>query len=136
MGPVQFLVLTFPGASPGTGAVGALGSLRRSGAVNVIDTLLVAKDKTGTISWRELADVPELSSMVQRDQVTLIDAEDAEEAGQLLELGTCAVLALVEQLWAADAARAVREAGGELAISVPIPADVVDAALELAEVPQ
>ena len=129
MGPVEFVILTFPGDSPGGAAVQALGGLRRSGAVRVIDTMLVAKAADGSVAHRELADVAELAGIVQPDQLNLIDAADADEVGDVLDPGNCALLALVEQTWAADAAASVRAAGGQLAASVRIPPEVVDEAV-------
>jgi hypothetical protein len=125
MGPVEFLVLTFPGASPGPGAIRAFDGLRRSGAVRVIDSLLVVKATDGSVTPLELAEVGELAGLVQPDESALIDADDAEEVGLTLDPDTCALLALVEQTWAADAA----EAGGELTASVRIPTEVVGEAL-------
>jgi Family of unknown function (DUF6325) len=129
MGPVEFLVLTFPTNTPGTGAVRALAGLRLSGAVRVIDTLLVAKAADGILTTRELSDIPELSDVVQHGQASLIAADDADEVGRTLDPGSCALLALVEQTWAAEAAQAVRDGGGELAASIRIPAQVVDEVL-------
>jgi uncharacterized membrane protein len=125
MGPVEFLVLTFPGTTPGDGAIRALAGLRLSGAVRVIDTLLVAKGDDGVVTTRELVDVPEFAYIAQPDQASLIATDDAQEVGQTLDPGNCAVLALVEQTWAAEAAEAVRASGGELAASVRIPPQVV-----------
>jgi uncharacterized membrane protein len=129
MGPVEFVVLGFPGATPGAGAIKAMAGLRRSGALRVLDTLLVAKAADGTVSASELADVPELSDLVLHDDSRLIAADDADEVAVTLTPGTCALLALVEQTWAATAAEAVRESGGELVASVRIPAQVVDEVL-------
>jgi hypothetical protein len=70
---VEFLVLTFPGASPGPGAVEPLSGVRRAGAVNVIDTPLVAKRGDSVISWRELAAVPDLAGMVRRELSDLLN---------------------------------------------------------------
>jgi uncharacterized membrane protein len=126
MGPVEFLVLTFPGTTPGEAAVRALAGLRQSGAVRVLDTLLVSKATDGGVTASELADIPALADVVRHDDTRLIAADDAEEVGLTLDPGNCALLALVEQTWAADAAEAVRAAGGELAASVRIPAQVID----------
>jgi uncharacterized membrane protein len=125
MGPVEFLVLTFPGTTPGDGAIRALAGLRLSGAVRVIDTLLVAKGDDGAVTTRELVDIPEFAYIAEPDQASLIATDDAEEVGQTLDPGNCALLALVEQTWAAEAAEAVRASGGELAASVRIPPQVV-----------
>jgi uncharacterized membrane protein len=133
MGPVELIVLTFPGASPGRGAVRALAGLQLSGSVRVLDTLLVVKAADGSVDTTELSDIPGLADVVQIQPLSLIAVDDAEEVGDTLEAGTCAVLALVEQTWAAEAAEAVRDSGGELAASVRIPAQVVREVLETAE---
>jgi hypothetical protein len=133
MGPVEFLVLTFPGVSPGDGAIRALAGLRLSGAVRVIDTLLVSKGADGDLSTRELSEIPEFAYVAQAEQTSLIAADDADEVGAALDPGSCALLALVEQTWAAEAAEAVRASGGELAASVRIPAQVVQDALSALE---
>ncbi len=133
MGPVEFLVLAFPGASPSAGAVRALGGLRRSGAVRVIDTLVVIKAVDGDVSTAELSEIEALRDIVQSNQFSLIDADDAEEVAETLEPGSCALLALVEQTWAADAAEAVGEAGGSMWASVRIPAEIVGEALAMME---
>ena len=133
MGPVEFLVLTFPGSSPGDGAIRALAGLRLSGAVRVIDTLLVAKGADGAVSTRELSEIPEFAYVAQSDQASLIAADDAEEVGATLDPGNCALLALVEQPWAAEAAAAVRSSGGELVASVRIPPQVVREVLDALE---
>jgi uncharacterized membrane protein len=130
MGPVEFVVLTFPGTSPGDGAIRALAGLRLSGAVRVIDTLLVAKEDDGSLLTRELADIPEFAYVAQADQTSLIAADDAEEVGSTLTPGSCALLAVVEQTWAAQAAAAVRASGGELTASVRIPPQVVREVLD------
>jgi uncharacterized membrane protein len=133
MGPVELIVLTFPGARPGSGAVRALAGLRLSGAVRVIDTLLVVKAADGSIATTELSDLAGLSDVVQVQPLSLIAVDDAEEVGQTLDPGSCALLALVEQTWAAEAAQAVRESGGELAASIRIPPQVVQEVLVMVE---
>jgi uncharacterized membrane protein len=133
MGPVELIVLTFPGASPGRGAVRALAGLQLSGSVRVLDTLLVVKAADGSVDTTELSDIPGLADVVQVQPLSLIAVDDAEEVGDTLDAGTCAVLALVEQTWAAEAAEAVRDSGGELAASVRIPAQVVREVLETVE---
>lgn len=57
----------------------------------------------------------------------LIGPEDIQEAAGLLERGSCALLLVVEHLWAEDAAIAVRAAGGRIVGSVRIPPDRVPA---------
>lgn len=122
MGPVEFLVLAFPGEQVGPAVVAPLAALRRSGGVRVIDTLLVAKAADGTVTTAELAESEHLREVAPTgDAVNLIGPEDAVEAAELLDPGSSAMLILVEHVWAADAAEAFRAAGGRVAASVRIP---------------
>lgn len=133
-GPLEFLVLTFPGERPDSDAIGALAGVRRSGDVRLVDSLVVARGGDGSMAATELADIPELSGVLTgTDPTTLIDAGDAEEVGEMLEPGTCALLLLVEHAWAREAAEAVREAGGRIAASVRIPPEFAEEALSSME---
>ncbi|MEU5878865.1 DUF6325 family protein [Spirillospora sp. NPDC047279] len=124
-GPLEFVVLTFPGPAPGKEAVDALAGLRRAGGVQIVDSLVVVKGADGAVTSTELADIPELEGVVSgRDlRDDLIGAEDADEVGASLDPGTCALAVLVEHAWAREAADAVRDAGGRLAASIRIPAE-------------
>jgi hypothetical protein len=113
MGPVEFLVLTFPGGQPGGGAVRALAGLLLSGGVRVIDTLLVARAADGTVTITDPSSIAELADLVRRGE-SPIAPDEPEKVGLTLDPGTCALLILVEQTWVAEAAEAVRESGGEL----------------------
>lgn len=64
MGPLEFLVLSLPGAAPTAAAVTALGRLRASGDVRVIDTLVVSRGRDGTVGTAELADIDALRHVV------------------------------------------------------------------------
>ncbi|MFI0445693.1 DUF6325 family protein [Actinomadura sp. 6N118] len=122
-GPLEFLVLTFPGPAPGKDAANALTPLRRSGGVEVVDTLLVAKGPDGTVRTTELADLPEFHDLTS--QHDLIAVQDAEEVAAGLDPGTCALAVLVEHSWAKEAAATIKSVGGRLAASIRIPADHV-----------
>ncbi|WP_370092868.1 DUF6325 family protein [Streptacidiphilus sp. MAP12-20] len=130
MGPVEFLVLAFPGEQVGTDVVAPLNALRRAGGVRLIDSLLVTKAADGTVSASELTDQEELKAALDPDpdatpETSLMGEEDAAEAGELLEPGSCALLLLVEHVWAAEAVAAFREANGRVAASVRIPPEHV-----------
>ena len=61
----------------------------------------------------ELDDFSELQGLLGgRDASRVIGPEDVAESAGLLDRGNCALLVLIEHLWAAEAADAVREAGG------------------------
>ncbi|MEY9849271.1 DUF6325 family protein [Streptacidiphilus sp. MAP5-3] len=129
MGPVEFLVLAFPGEQIGPDVIAPLGALRRAGGVRLIDSLVVTKAADGTISVSELIDHEHLRAALPKsggaDLVHLMGEEDAAEAAELLEPGSCALLLLVEHVWAAEAADAFRAANGRVAASVRIPPEHV-----------
>uniref|UniRef100_A0AAU2V216 DUF6325 family protein n=1 Tax=Streptomyces sp. NBC_00003 TaxID=2903608 RepID=A0AAU2V216_9ACTN len=122
MGPVEFIVLAFPEEQLRVRAVTSLGALRRSGAVALIDALVVTKTAGGEVLTAELDEFEELQGMLGgRDAARLIGPEDVAESAGLLGRGNCALLVLVEHLWAVEAAEEVRAAGGRIAGSVRIP---------------
>ena len=122
MGPVEFLMLAFPGETIGADVVAPLDALCHAGGVRVIDSLIVTKRANGAVDTAELTDFDDLASVLSSpDEVSLIGQEDAAEAAELLDPGTSALLVLVEHLWAAEAAIAFRAAGGRIAASVRIP---------------
>ncbi|MDJ0379317.1 DUF6325 family protein [Streptomyces sp. G-G2] len=124
MGPVEFIVLAFPEEQLRVPAVAAVMGLRKSGNVRLIDGLVATKTAAGEVLAAEFDEFKELSGLLNgREAARLIGPEDVREAADLLDRGSCALLVLVEHVWAEDAAIAVRAAGGRIAGSVRIPAD-------------
>jgi uncharacterized membrane protein len=125
---VEFLVLAFPGERSSADVVAPLTALRRAGGVRLIDSLLVTKAADGTVCTAEPADHEAPGATRAADaspRLALIGEDDAVEAAELLEPGSCALLLLVEHLWAAEAAAAFRAANGRVAASVRIPPEQV-----------
>ncbi|MFJ8046212.1 DUF6325 family protein [Kitasatospora sp. NPDC096147] len=135
MGPAELLVLTFPQEDITVEAVKALGHLRAAGEVRVIDTLVVTRPADGEATYGELEDFEHLRAVVDpdREELQLIGPEDAQEAAELLEPGTVALLVLVEHVWAAAAAEALRAIGGRIATGVRIPPENIEQAVRAAE---
>ncbi|MFF5445016.1 DUF6325 family protein [Streptomyces sp. NPDC012888] len=124
MGPVEFIVLAFPEEQLRVPAVEAVLGLRKTGNVRLIDGLVATKTAGGEVFAAEFDEFHELHGLLAgREVARLIGPEDVQEAADLLDRGSCALLLVVEHVWAADAAVAVRAAGGRIAGSVRIPAD-------------
>ncbi|MFF5922256.1 DUF6325 family protein [Streptomyces flavochromogenes] len=132
MGPVECVVLAFPGERLKVAAVTALADLRRAGQVRLIDSLVVVKSVGGEVSTSELVEYEEYDEATAEigPEVNLLGPEDAEEAAETLEPGSCALMLLVEHVWAARAADVVREAGGRIAGNVRVPPEYVRQAQE------
>ncbi|MFF9838890.1 DUF6325 family protein [Streptomyces sp. NPDC013740] len=130
MGPVECPVLAFPGERLGVAAVTAIADLRRAGQVRLIDSLVVTKSPTGEVSSSELVEYEEYAAAAAEigPEANLLGPEDAAEAAETMEPGSCALMLLVEHLWAGRAADAIREADGRVAARVPIPHEYVEQA--------
>ncbi|MFB6508798.1 DUF6325 family protein [Streptomyces virginiae] len=128
MGPVEFIVLAFPEEQLRAPAVEAVMGLRKTGVVRLIDGIMATRTASGDVLAAEFDEFVELNGLLTgRDVARLIGPEDIQEAAGLLERGSCALLLVVEHLWAEDAAIAVRAAGGRIVGSVRIPPDRVPA---------
>lgn len=113
LGPLEFVVLAFPGERVDADVVAVVERLRRSGHMGITDALFVTKAADGKVTCTEVADLPELSHLGARwDMVTLIDGADADEVAEIMAPGTCAMALVVDHPWAKEAAGAVRAAGG------------------------
>jgi uncharacterized membrane protein len=135
MGPAELLVLTFPQETITVEAVEALTRLRAAGNVRVIDSLVVTRHADGEATYGELADFEHLQGVVpdDLDELALIGPEDAQEAAELLQPGSVALLVLIEHLWAEAAADALRAVGGRIATGVRIPPEHIEEAVRAAE---
>jgi uncharacterized membrane protein len=130
IGPVEILVIAFPG-NQFTGEVApALGELVESGQIRVIDLVFVTKDAEGEIVGIELSDVDESTSTAFGQHVGepsgLLADEDIADLGEDLPPNSSAAILLFEHVWATKFRDAVVNSGGELVASIRIPKEVVD----------
>ena len=133
VGPVDVVIIGFPG-NKFTGRIApALMELVDSGTVRVLDLLFVMKDGDGVTTTIDLADLdPETGPAfleVKVQEAGALGPEDAEEVADDLEPNTSALLIAFENTWAAEFVDAVRAADGVLIDQIRIPADVAEAAL-------
>jgi hypothetical protein len=134
IGPVEYMIVSFPG-NRFTGEIApALAKLVESNTIRIIDLAFVSKDADGAVAGFELSDVDE---EVRRglealglEATGLLGEEDLTDAAAQLEPNSSAALLLWEDVWAAELAGALREAGGELLVIGRIPHDVVMEARE------
>jgi uncharacterized membrane protein len=136
MGPIDYLLVEWPGKQPNGEVAPHLVDLVDRGLIRILDLVFVAKDEEGNVAAIELADlggeVAELA-IFEGASSGLLDDEDVAEAGGVLEPGTSAALLVFENTWAAPFVAAVRSSGGELVASGRIPAEDILAALDAAE---
>lgn len=131
-GPIDVVMLEFPGNQFNGGIAPALRELVVSGQVRVVDLLFVFKGDDGTVGSIELAGLgAELEpSFVDLDGQLgggLLDAEDVEDVASGIEPGNSVAVIAVENLWAIPFINAVRSAGGLLVDQFRVPSEVVAA---------
>jgi len=137
MGPIDYLVLEFPGSRMTGEAFPLLVDLVDRGVVRILDLVFVRKESDGSVVGVELADVNgdgELDlSVFEGVSSGLVGEDGIQEAGTVLEPGSSAGILVYENLWAAPFAAAIRRSGGQLVASGRIPVQAVLAALDADE---
>jgi Family of unknown function (DUF6325) len=129
IGPVEYMIVSFPG-NRFTGEIApALAKLVESNTIRIIDLAFVGKDADGGIAAFELSDVDdEIRSGLEAlglEGTGLLGEEDLMDAAAELEPNSSAAMLLWEDVWAAELAATLRGAGGELLAIGRIPHDVV-----------
>ena len=136
MGPIDYIVVEWPGRQPTGEAVPHLVDLVERGIIRILDLAFIAKAEDGSVAGleiSELGDEVEELKVFEGASSGLLSDEDTEEAAAALEPGTSAALLVFENRWAAPFASAVRRSGGQLVASGRIPVQAVLAALEAVE---
>jgi hypothetical protein len=132
-GPIEMLVVKFPGNQFRGEIAPALAELVETGTIRVIDLVFIKKDADGTLTSIELADLdPEAAAdyaPAVEDVSGLLSEDDIRELGALLDDNSSAGLLLFENTWATRFADAVRNAKGEVLLSERIPRAVIEAVL-------
>ncbi|MFD4192198.1 MULTISPECIES: DUF6325 family protein [Amycolatopsis] len=137
MGPVDYLVIEMPADRMTGRGLDLLLDLVDRGIIRVIDLEIVSTGPDGSIARLALDDLdgePSVElSVFAGARSGLLDDEDVEAAGGVLEPGTVGVVLLYENLWAAPLARELRRNGAQLVAGGRVPVQALLAALDAAE---
>ena len=131
-GPIDYLLLEFPGDRPLDRAAAALLDLVEQGTIRLYDLVLLRKEAEGVVSLLEVDGDGSFAAFAGA-RSGLLGQDDATEAGAALEVGTTAVLLVYEKLWAVPFAAAALDAGGQMVASARIPVQDVVGALDQLE---
>ena len=136
VGPVEYMVVAFPGNQFNGQIAPALKDLIDSGTIRVIDLAFVLKDADGSVVGAELEDtgseVFQAFQSLQIERGGLLNDDDLIEIGDALEPNSSAAILVWEDLWAKRFADAVADSGGVLVDIARIPRDIVQAAIDYA----
>ena len=136
IGPVDYLIVSFPG-NTFRGEIGpALAELVDAGTIRIIDVAFVGKDEDGNTIAMELTELdPDVQASLDKAGVEvggLFNEDDLQDAADALEPNSSAALLVWENVWAQKVAQAMRDAGGQLVAFERLPHEVVQAAREWA----
>lgn len=133
-GPIDYIIVGFEGNNFTGEILQELEKAVRSGAINVLDLMVISRDGEGNVGAIELANIedPDTAELTHNLDLKggLITEEDVAEVGDLLEDNTSAGLLIVEHLWAKGLKQAIINANGTLLADGRIHPD---AAVELDE---
>jgi len=134
LGPVDYLVVEFPGSNFNGEIMPELVDLVERGVVRVLDLVVIKKDEDSTFEAFEFADIEDgvLGELreLEREFADLLSEDDIAAVVDAMEPGSTAGLLIYENLWAAPLASAVRRSGGQLVASGRIPVQALLAVLE------
>lgn len=135
-GPLEYIVIGFPGSRPTDDIVPALADLVAAGTVRILDLVVVAKDADGAVAIVEYEDIDGADGYIdlEGEVSSVLSEDDAYGVAELLDAGSWAMVILWEDVWAQPFADAVLAAGGRILSGERIPNDLVEASFaELAE---
>jgi Family of unknown function (DUF6325) len=132
IGPVEYLILGFPGNNFTGQIVPELAKLLDSGLVRIIDLTFITKDAAGRVDVVEYDAVEELAAFAGLDAEVggILTGEDIAHAAMSLEPNTSAALLIWEDTWATPFAEAVRNANGVILEGARIPREIIEEVME------
>ncbi len=134
LGPVDYIVVEFPGNKFNGDIAPALGDLVDRELVKVLDLVFVTKSADGRIEGFELEDLDEgIAGEIEELEIDIahvLSEDDVISLAGAMEPDSSAALLVWENRWAAPFASAVRHSGGQLVASGRIPVQALIGALE------
>jgi hypothetical protein len=133
LGPVDYVIIEFPGRVLNPDLAPELVRLVRDGTVEILDMLVLHKDADGVVTTVELDEAAQETGILASlpcDLPGLLTDEDIAVASAAIEPGTSAGFLIWENTWAAPFARSVRRSGGVVAASGRIPLPELIQAIE------
>lgn len=129
-GPVEYLILGFPGNKFNGDIAPELGKLVDSGTIRILDLVFITKDADGNAAAIDFEDHHDVALFAALDGEVggFISDEDVAYAAEGLEPNSSAALLIWEDLWAAPFVDALRDSGAVVIEGSRIPHDLIEAA--------
>ncbi|MGE5827082.1 MAG: DUF6325 family protein [Micromonosporaceae bacterium] len=137
MGPVDYLVVEFPGSRMTGEGLPILVDLVDRGIIRVLDLVFIKKEHNGRIRGLTITDLDQDGAanlaVFEGAASGLLADDDIVEASEALQPGSSAGILVYENVWAAPFAAALIRGGAQVVASGRIPVPAMVAALEAAE---
>jgi len=137
MGPIDYLIVEFPGSRMSGEGLPLLVDLVDRGIIRILDLVFIRKLPDGAVMRMELTGgrtngQPDLS-MFEGASSGLLDQGDIDAAAETIRPDSTAGLLVYENRWAAPLATALRRGGAQLVGGGRIPVQAILAALDAAD---
>jgi hypothetical protein len=130
LGPIDLLVVKFPGNRFSGEILPALADLVDAGTITILDCLVAVRDDAGDLAVVDFGDLDEDTikalAISESELSRSLTEEDAITLASTLEPGSSIGILLYENSWAATVAQAFRNANAELVVHERIPRAVID----------
>jgi hypothetical protein len=134
MGPVDYIVVEWPGRQPKGDVAPLIVDLAEKGIIRILDVAFMVKNADGTVESIEFGELEDGQfGEFEGASSGLLGQDDLEEAAAALDPGTSAAVLIWENRWAAPVAVGIRKSGGQLVASGRIPIQAIVASLEAVE---
>jgi uncharacterized membrane protein len=134
LGPIDLLVVEFPGNRFTGGGLRELHELVAAGTLRIIDLVIVTKNQAGQVSALELHDLgPDASGALASLQATvsqMLTRDDIDAVGEQLANNTTAAIMLYENTWAVKTKQAIMAANGRVVMQARVPHEIVQGTLD------
>lgn len=125
LGPIDFLIIEFPGNRMTGEGLPILVDLVDRGVIRILDLVFVRKELDGATTLLAVADLDGDGTfdltVFEGASSGLLGPTDVDEASAILQAGSSAAILVYANLWAAPMASALRRAGAQLVASGRIP---------------
>jgi hypothetical protein len=134
MGPIDYLVIEFPGNRMTGEGVPLLVDLVERGIIRILDLAFIRRDTDGSVTAVAIEDLDGDGSpdfeVFQGASSGLIGQEELSEAAEAIEPGNSAGVIIYENAWAGPLAAAWRKGGAQVVATGRIPVQALLAAAD------
>jgi|SRR4051794_17550398 hypothetical protein len=129
VGPVEYIILGFPGNDFNGEVAPALAKLIDNRTIRLLDLLFIGKDAAGDVLVIEFDELEALAAFagLEGEVGGIISDADIAHVAAGLEPNSSAALLIWEDVWATEFAVAVRDSGGVVLEGARIPYEIVEA---------